>query len=496
MRCVTHCSVVVRDAIVAAMWLTVFASVALAIGQASAANEQSEAPSISGVVRDADGNPLSGAHVEARLGFDLFEFLHAAPRIACETTSADDGSYVLAPLPTETDIVIIVTHPHWANGGGRSREPLKEDEHRSGVDIKLAYPETASGTVVDDRWQPIEGAVVTVDGAVHSAYYDLRRFRRAQAAGLTAVFARDCGGLATTTTDAEGRFAFTHLPRDTLTTGVRARKKGYGLNYAWNRESCQKAQRYLKAGKGTLWLGLEFPVPCDNIKIVLKKSGGITGRVVEAATGEPVEDVLVTLEGTIPCPEKYGGFGSRGFLSSARTDASGSYRIDDVPQIPVMVKVEHGNLVGDGREVVMHSGEVFEEIDFALTVAGVIEGTVYNAESGRPMPDQIIQFSQQGVWGRLPSARTDEKGWYRVEGLQRGQWRVHPGYRHEWRVSKYHHPAADDAWGITVRVYEGQTTSDVDLYLEKQLKSSGKTWYKDILQSMGERVVRALQGDK
>ena len=430
-----------------------------------------EEPSISGTIRDSDGNPLPGARVEARLGLDLFEALHAAPEIACETKSGDDGSYVITPLPVAKDMVILVTHPDWAIGGGRA-EGLAENEQRGDVDFKLDHTETASGIVVDADGHSIEGALVTVGSAAHSAYYDPRRYPRARAAGLTAIVARDCGGLPSVATDADGRFTFTHLPKGSVITWVTARKKGYGLDYAWSRESCEKAERNLRAGKGTPLSGLEFPIPCDNIKIVLKRGGSITGRVVEATTGQPIEGVLVTLEGTIHCPYPYLS-PSVSFRSSARTDPSGFYRIDDIPPGSVMAKAKRANSVGEAREVLVHSGEVSEEIDFELALAGAIEGIVYDAESGRPIPDQIIQCFKKGVWGKLPSGRTEAAGKYRVDGLEQGEWQVRPGY-HELRLAEFYHPDADERYGITVTVHAGQLTRDVDLYLETVVEEVGK----------------------
>ena len=439
-------------------------------GLTAGALEQPEAPSISGTIRDTNGNPLAGARIEARLDLDLFEAFSAAPKIACATKSADDGSYVLTPLPVKKDMVILITHPDWAIGGGRA-EALAENEQRGDGDFKLDHTETASGIVVDEDGHPIEGALVTVGGAADSAYYDPRRYPRARAPRPTFIFARFCGGLASVATDADGRFTFTHLPKGSVITWVTAQKTGYGLNYAWSKESCEKAERILRAGKGTSWLGLEFPIPCDNINIALKRAGSITGRVVEAATGQPIEDVLVTLEGDFHCPHQ--PYISPSFVFSARTDPSGFYRIDSIPPTTVIARAKRGSSAGEAREVFIRSGKVSEEIDFELALAGAIEGIVYDAESGRPIPDQIIQSSKKGVWGRLPSGRTDATGKYRVDGLEQGEWQVRPG-SHELHLAEFYHPDADERYGTTVTVRAGQLTRDVDLYLETVVEEVGK----------------------
>jgi len=439
-------------------------------GLAAGALEEPEAPSISGTVLNAGGDPVEGAHVEARLEVDLFEAFSAAPKVACETKSADDGSYVLTPLPVAKDMVILVTHPDWAIGGGRA-EPLEENEQRGDVDFKLDHTETASGIVVDEDGHPIEGAVVTVGNAIHRAYYNPIGRARRDVERLVFIAAHLYGGFTRTTTDADGGFTFTHLPKGSVITWVRAQKTDYGLNYAWSKESCEKAQRFFRAGKPTPWLGLEFPVPCNNIKIALKRAGSITGRVVEAATGQPIEDALVMLEGDIHCP--HAPHISPSFMFSAHTDPSGFYRIDNIPPTAVIAKAKRGSSVGDAREVFIRSGKASEEVDFELALAGAIEGTAYDAESGRPMPDQIIQCFKKGVWGRLPSGRTDATGRYRVDGLEQGEWHVRPG-SHELHLAEFYHPEADERYGIKVTVSAGQVTRDVALHLDMVAEEVGR----------------------
>ena len=101
-------------------------------------------------------------------------------------------------------------------------EPLEASEQRTCVDFTLSHAVTASGGVVDERGQPIEGAVVTLNGVRHSAYYNRRKYARASAAGLMFIHASFYGGLAKTKTDADGRFTFTHLPKGSVAVDVKA----------------------------------------------------------------------------------------------------------------------------------------------------------------------------------------------------------------------------------------------------------------------------------
>ncbi len=423
------------------------------------AAEDSDASSISGVIRDARGRPVQGAHVEARQGVNPFEDEPGSLKIAQETITGADGSYTLAPLPAEQRMLVLVSHPDWAIGGGRA-EPLEVSEHRTGVDFTLAHTVTASGVVVDERMKPIEGAVVTVNGVRHLAYYNRRKYARASDAGLTFIHALFYGGLAKTESDADGRFTFTHLPKDTVTLGVKGEKKGYGTDYAWNRESHEKGQRLRIAGeKQVLWFGGEFPLPCNNIRIELRKAGTISGRVLDDATGQPVEGAVARLQGTIDSP--YPSARRQHFRTSTRTDTSGSFRIEDLPASHVLVGVDKGNLVGEPREVTVEPGEVYDGVDFKLVAAGAIEGTAYDARSERAIPGMFVQCSNVRIWGRMPNTRTDAKGIYRIDGLFPGEWQLSAS---GWRSADSHDPLG---WAMTVMVRSGQTTR-TDLYLEKR----------------------------
>ena len=427
-------------------------------------------PFISGTVRDGEGNPLPGALVEARLERPLFEEFEPA-LVAAKTETAADGSYVLASLPPRKEMLIFVTHPDWASGGKRV-EPLKEGEQKVGVDFSLSQPEHASGAVIDEAGRPIEGAVVTVDTAFHSAYYNPQGRARADAEGLTKVSARWYGKLARAVTNSEGRFTLTHLPKDSVIWTVTAAKAGYARNWAWNNKSCEKAERLFISNTTSPWLGREFPVPCDNIKIVLQKGGAITGRVVNSETGRAVEDVLISLQGIVHAPQPY-NLPSWSFTMSARSDTRGSYRINDVPAISVMVKAQKGTLVGDSREVPVRSGEISEGIDFNLVAVGAIEGTVYDAESGRPIPGQIVRCFKTGIWGPGGGGRTDANGRYRAGGLEPGEWETGPDFSNQWRLARSHHPDTGERRGVTMTVRAGQVTSGVDLYFEKVIEGIG-----------------------
>jgi protocatechuate 3,4-dioxygenase beta subunit len=401
---------------------------------------------------------VQGAHVEARLGVDPFEDELGSPKIAQETITGADGSYTLAPLPAAERMLVLVRHPDWSIGGGHV-EPLEASEHRTDVDFKLARTVTASGVVVDESGQPIEGALVTLNGVIHPTYYNRRKYARARAAGLIAIHTGFWSGLAKTKGDANGRFTFTHLPKDTVAFGVRAEKKGYGMDYAWNKNSYEKALRLMRAGEGASWIGVEFPLPCDNIRIVLKRGSTISGRVLNDATGQPVEGAMVRLMGTIDCPYE-SAFG-RPFWTSTRSDPSGSFCIEDLPAGRVLVGADKANLVGEPRQVKIEPGEVYDGVDFELVPAGAIEGTAYDAGTERPIPNLVIHCSEEGVWGRMPRTTTDDKGRYRLDGLFPGEWQLSPG---GWRSAESHDPLG---WNMTVMVRSGQTSRN-DLYLEKK----------------------------
>ena len=214
------------------------------------------------------------------------------------------------------------------------------------------------------------------------------------------------------------------------------------------------------------------------------KSGVIAGHVT--AHGKGLPDVTVTLLST--------GFGGQGQdLPQAKTDAEGNYRITDIPVgsyivapvAPVYVVPGAGRATFARDPVVITGGETVDGIDFSLVRGGVVTGKVLDT-AGNPIIEQNVSlqsadqtagpggggFGGGGFAGG--SARTDDRGIYRIYGVPAGRFYVSVGAQQ--RLTAYStvmgqqaykqtfYPDATDSSSATVvEVAEGDETKGIDI---------------------------------
>lgn len=214
----------------------------------------------------------------------------------------------------------------------------------------------------------------------------------------------------------------------------------------------------------------------------LNKSGVIAGRVT--AHGKGLSDVTVTLR-----PSGFGGQGQGQDLPQVKTDAEGNYRITDIPVgsyvvtpvAPVYVVPGAGRFAFSSDPVVITGGETIDGIDFSLVRGGVVTGKVTDT-AGRPVIEQTVSLQsadQQAGFGGFGgfgggSARTDDRGVYRIYGIPAGRYYVSVGAQR--RLTAYStvmgqqayqqtfYPDAADTNGATVvEVAEGDESGHIDI---------------------------------
>src|SRR5215213_1650539 len=125
-------------------------------------------------------------------------------------------------------------------------------------------------------------------------------------------------------------------------------------------------------------------------------------------------------------------------LLRATTDPDGFYRITNVAAGSYsLVPAAPGFVTGDSRDmwnktVIVGEDENVEGINFALVRGGVITGRVTDAD-GRPLIEQQVSiyraetFAQQSQQGQIYSSGTsftDDRGMYRMFGLNAGRYKV------------------------------------------------------------------------
>ena len=166
----------------------------------------------------------------------------------------------------------------------------------------------------------------------------------------------------------------------------------------------------------------------------------------------------------------------------ATTDSEGKYRIENVaPGSYVVIPVAPAYLPDEQvseRVLIINKGETIENVDFVLLRGGAITGRVVDAE-GRPLVEEEVvalpEPQNMRAHSRHLSARTDDRGIYRLFGLPPGRYKVAAGNE---SFSRYHrnsykrtyHPGVEDvAHAGLIEVSEGSETTSIDLTLGRPI---------------------------
>ena len=166
----------------------------------------------------------------------------------------------------------------------------------------------------------------------------------------------------------------------------------------------------------------------------VKSLGSVSGKVTIKGKGAP--GVVVALHR----PDFFNPFES---TARATTDQDGNYKINNVAAGAYQVSfgavgyVPAKNISGF-RNIAVGDGENIENINFALVRGGVITGKITDAD-GRPLieqavrlfradiPDQPGQQDQAQPRQSINESITDDRGIYRMFGLNPGRYKVASG---------------------------------------------------------------------
>jgi hypothetical protein len=177
------------------------------------------------------------------------------------------------------------------------------------------------------------------------------------------------------------------------------------------------------AADGFAWVWSEEINTDENepVTVLLTAGGAIRGHVVNGA-GKAISGAKVIplsrARGNMPYTANV--FGSD---SGATETVEGKFLLQNIEAGEETIKVTHpdyGPVIVEGIAVV--EGRTTGDIEFVLTRGGIVEGYVYDAQ-GAGRANVTLYFQDAGGYmmgeklGRLASAVTDNKGFYRVEGL-------------------------------------------------------------------------------
>jgi len=183
----------------------------------------------------------------------------------------------------------------------------------------------------------------------------------------------------------------------------------------------------------------------------------------------------------------------------AITDPDGFYHITNVPPGNYDVVPSVPALVPEKREisskrVLVSEDDNVEGINFALVRGGVITGRITDAD-GRPIIQELVNIYQENAFAQGPqqpqqpprpvfpatTVQTDDRGIYRVYGLQAGRYKVASGRGEDtfanggnvlWRSYKqvFHPDVTEPDKARVIEVSEGSEATDVDITLGRALQ--------------------------
>jgi protocatechuate 3,4-dioxygenase beta subunit len=222
-----------------------------------------------------------------------------------------------------------------------------------------------------------------------------------------------------------------------------------------------------------------------------KRAGSITGRIV--VDGNPAPAVAVKLLGLDSNSSR------RTPVANTKTDDDGRYQFKGVapgsydifPSAPELVLPRQGRYGQPGKTIVVEDGEAVEGVDFIVVQGGVVTGRVTHA-GGLPIIGEAVILNKIGEQGDMrpfyPSNYenneipvTDDRGEYRVKGVQPGHYLVSVGVPYgltrprDDRAAIYkqtfHPGVTDQSKAITVDVKGGEVSSGVDIAVGPALKT-------------------------
>ena len=250
-------------------------------------------------------------------------------------------------------------------------ESVELKEGGSSVEVALSRGSSLGGVVLSETRQPMPGAEVALEGA--------------NAPG------RGFGGGESAATDASGRFRFDHLSPGRFT--LRASVPG---------QTTEPVEAVLVAGESK-----------DDVTLVL--AGGATIRGVVSG---------------LPDAQRAGvnvnASGPREYWASARTGADGRFELTGAPAGTISLRATAGDfLAGSTRSangsVTIAEGQKEADAEIVFEGTGSLSGRV--TRGGSPVADARV-FVGGNRGGFSASARTDESGSYRIEGIVPGDYTV------------------------------------------------------------------------
>ncbi|MDP6455794.1 MAG: carboxypeptidase regulatory-like domain-containing protein [SAR202 cluster bacterium] len=397
----------------------------------------SQGGSIEGIItKSSDGSPVSGVDVWAH-SFD-------GPGGGNGTRSRSDGTYEITGLTAGDYRVGVHVQGKGLSGGF----------YENTADWDKAKPVTvASGTSTKE----IDFAL-TGGGSVSGMVVIPGSKADTPVAGADVWAERyDGGGGNGTRTRKDGTYEIDGLPAGDYRVQVFVPGKVH--QFYNNTGDWDKAER-VKVTQGTTTTDIDFS---------LAEGGKISGKVINQSTGLPVNDADVWANGY----DTGGGNGTR-------THADGTYVIDGLAagDYRVQVHAPHLKLVGEfydnetdwgkANRVTVQTASTTGGIDFALVGGGSLSGRVTLDDGSKATSTPVANadvWADNVLSGGGHGTRTDKDGYYTIDGLAAGKYRVFSQAHEQDLAGEFYDNTNDWDKATQVVVSPGTTTPNIDFSL-------------------------------
>lgn len=401
-----------------------------------------------GRVRAENGMPVLGARVTAReisVRVDAKDPQKVDGMLTEATTDGEGRFQLRGLLPGR--YIVIASHPDFV------RALLDDVTVPTGTmqlptDLVLRNGARIEGIVVDATGEPIPGAEL-----------GLRRTTAfgQNGVGFTPKSAETLGGWRIEAAE-DGRFRSQPLPPGTF--DVVASKTGY----------VQVQQTKVAPGRGEL-------------RLTLKKRGGIEGIVVAAADGQPI----VEFEVAAIRPFDMQSLLDPTFFEHVRhafiVHKEGRFLLDDVAPGKYTLAVTAGGFArNETLGIVVKENEVTRDVRVTLQPEALIRGVVVDKTTGSPLSHVRIT-TRQGMAAMMPDplahgveTQTDARGEFALSGLAAGKYTLAA-------TKRTYAPGSSEA----ITLATGETRQGLKIALAKGARLSGRVARKN-----GEPVVGAM----